>query len=94
MEIIRKKVNLKNVSRAEVRQSKKTKNKSILSSALALAGIGGGLLAIFFGFVFIIIHAILEHDTIFNQIGTFLTVISIPMILVGSIFLDKFGENK
>ena len=56
---------------------------------LALAGIGGGIIAIFIGFIFIIIHALLKGDTIFNEIGTVLMIAAIPMMFLGGHFLDK-----
>ena len=52
-------------------------------------GIFGGLSALFVGLVLVILHGIIPGDATLSRIGTVLLVIAIPMILIGSIFLDE-----
>jgi hypothetical protein len=36
-----------------------------------------------------VLHAILSADIVFNRAGTVLLIVAIPMILLGSIFVDE-----
>ena len=76
------------VSKAGSREGK------MLFAVLATFGIFGGISALFVGLVFVIIHGVLSGDTIFDKMGTGLLVVAIPMILIGSIFLDKIEEKN
>lgn len=66
----------------------------MLFAVLAILGIFGGISALFIGLVLVVIHGVLLGDTTFNQMGTGLLVVAIPMILIGSIFLDKIEEKN
>jgi hypothetical protein len=81
------KIRQRGVSKTEPRKSK------VVFVVLATFGIFGGISALFVGLVLAIIHSALSGDTIFDQMGTGLLIAGIPMILIGSIFLDKI-EGK
>lgn len=61
----------------------------LLCSALASVGIFGGISALFTGLVCVFLHVVVAGDKAFDSVGTVLLISSIPMILVGSIFLDE-----
>ncbi len=58
-------------------------------SVFAATGIFGGLSALFIGLVCVIVHGLVPGDAMFSSVGTVLLVVAIPMILIGSIFLDE-----
>ena len=66
----------------------------IVCSILASLGIFGGISSLFVGIVSVIIHSLVSGDTIFDRVGTILLIAAIPMILVGSIFLDEINGNS
>jgi len=63
-------------------------------SLLAVFGIFGGLSALFVGIVLVVIHGFMKSDAVFDRIGTDLLIAALPMILFGSIFVDKIPEKK
>jgi hypothetical protein len=65
-----------------------------LCSVLATTGLFGGISALFIGLVCVIIHALVNGDKAFNSVGTVLLISAIPMILVGSIFLDEIEKSN
>ncbi len=65
-----------------------------LCSVLATLGIFGGISALFSGLICVILHALISGDTAFDRVGTVLLISAIPMILVGSIFLDEIERRK
>lgn len=65
-----------------------------LCSVLATIGIFGGISALFSGLICVILHALISGDTAFDRVGTILLISAIPMILVGSIFLDEIEKRK
>lgn len=71
-----------------------TRMRSLVFSILAMFGIFGGISALFVGIVCVIVHGAVSHDVVLNQVGTGLLIVAIPMILVGSIFLDKIEGKK
>lgn len=73
---------------------RKTVLRPFPCSVLAATGIFGGLSALFIGLVCIVLHALIPGDVMFSRVGTVLLVVAIPMILVGSIFLDEIDKNK
>ncbi|MGB7200862.1 MAG: hypothetical protein WBD16_01195 [Pyrinomonadaceae bacterium] len=73
---------------------RKTLLTPFVCSILASIGIFGGMSALFAGIMCVVIHAVLLHDTIFDQVGTILLCAAIPMILVGSIFLDEIEGKR
>ncbi len=69
-------------------------NKQKRYSLIAFLGGFGGLLFIFTGFIFLVIHSIINADSIFDEIGTTLIFLSYPMLFIGGHFMDKATENK
>ena len=66
----------------------------MVCSILASLGIFGGISSLFVGIVSVAIHAVVSGDRIFDRVGTILLVIAIPMILIGSVFLDEIQGKK
>ncbi len=71
-----------------------TRMRPLIFSILAILGIFGGISALFVGIVCVIIHGAFSHDVVLNQVGTGLLIVAIPMILIGSIFLDEIEEKN
>ncbi len=63
-------------------------------SIIASAGIFGGISALFVGLVCVVVHGILVSDKAFDTVGTVLLIAAIPMILIGSVFLDEIETRK
>jgi len=95
-------INLKNTAMlnapAEPRRLRQAVRKVFLNpfvcSVGASLGIFGGLSALFIGLVTIVVHGLVPGDTVFNKVGTTLLICAIPMILMGSVFLDEIGKKK
>ena len=68
--------------------------RPMLCAICASVGIFGGLASIFVGLVCVLIHAAIADDLAFDRVGSVLLIIAIPMILIGSIFLDEINSNK
>lgn len=88
---------LAKTSLSEVRRRRaktNTRMRPLAFSILAMSGIFGGTSALFVGIVCVIVHGAVSHDVVLNQVGTGLLIVAIPMILVGSIFLDKIEGKK
>ncbi len=66
----------------------------ITFSILAAFGIFGGISSLFVGLVFVVLHGIIAGDRMFDRAGTGLLIVAIPMILIGSIFLDEIEGKK
>ena len=66
----------------------------LFCSVAASFGIFGGISALFVGLICVVIHSLLAGDKAFDSVGTVLLIAAIPMILVGSIFLDEIETNK
>ncbi len=66
----------------------------MVCSILAALGIFGGISSLFVGIVSVVIHGLVSGDTLFDRVGTFLLIVAIPMILIGSIFLDEIPGKK
>ena len=65
-----------------------------LCSILASFGIFGGIASLFVGIVSVILHGIVVGDRVFDRVGTILLIVAIPMILLGSVFLDGIEIKK
>lgn len=63
-------------------------------SILASLGIFGGISSLFVGLICVVIHSVVSGDRSFDQVGTVLLIVAIPMILGGSIFLDEIEGKK
>ena len=46
------------------------------------------------GIVLVVIHGFMKNDAVFDSIGTGLLIAALPMILIGSIFLDMINEKN
>jgi general stress protein CsbA len=66
----------------------------MLFSIFAAFGVFGGISALFVGIVFVVLHGVIAGDRIFDTLGTALLIAAIPMILIGSIFIDKIEEKE
>ena len=63
-------------------------------SVMASIGMFGGMSALFVGAMCVVFHGVLKQDVFFSQVGTILLIIAIPMILLGSVFLDEIDLKK
>jgi hypothetical protein len=72
--------------------------KSILNplvcSVGATLGIFGGVSSLVAGLVCILLHAFVAQDVIFDRAGTTFLILGIPMLLLGSVFLDEIETSK
>ncbi len=68
--------------------------RKMLFSAFAAFGVFGGISALFVGIVFVVLHSMVAGDRMFDMLGTGLLIAAIPMILIGSIFIDKIEEKN
>ncbi|MFN0279811.1 MAG: hypothetical protein ACKVRN_14625 [Pyrinomonadaceae bacterium] len=66
----------------------------LVCSILASLGIFGGISALVVGLFAVVIHGIFPADRIWDRVGTILLIVAIPMILVGSIFLDEIQIKR
>ena len=81
-------------TQSRLRRRSESQRKKLLYSILAAFGVFGGISSLFVGIVFVILHGIVSDDTIFDRVGTGLLIAAIPMILMGSIFIDKAGDSN
>lgn len=85
-------------SRVHTSRPKSQLRRTILSplfcSIAASFGIFGGISALIIGLLCVVIHSLLKFDRAFDTVGTVLLVAAIPMILIGSIFLDEINANR
>ena len=79
------------IARSEILRRKRL--RPAIYAVLASSGIFGGISALFIGLVFVVLHGLLSADIVFNRAGTVLLIVAIPMILLGSIFVDEI-EGK
>ena len=63
-------------------------------SILAAFGVFGGISSLFVGLVFVVLHVVIPGDRMFDRVGTGLLIVAIPMILIGSIFLDLIEQKN
>lgn len=61
----------------------------LICSVVASLGIFGGISALFAGIICVVLHSLTPGDTALDRAATFLLIIAIPMILVGTVFLDE-----
>ncbi|MEP6947003.1 MAG: hypothetical protein ABJA02_13870 [Acidobacteriota bacterium] len=66
----------------------------LVCSVMASIGMFGGISALFAGAMCVVFHGVLKQDILFSQVGTVLLIIAIPMILLGSVFLDEIDLRK
>jgi len=82
------------LERARQKYRRSARLRPTIFSILATLGIFGGISALFVGLVFVVIHGVLSGDVTFNRVGTGLLIVAIPMILIGSVFLDEIEVKK
>lgn len=73
--------------------TRRTLLRPLPCSIFAAAGIFGGISSLFVGLACIVIHAVIPTEMVFDRAGTFLLVVAIPMILIGSVFLDEIRRQ-
>jgi len=66
----------------------------VLCTISATLGIFGGISSLVGGLVCITIHLFVDQDVVFDRAGTTLLILGIPLLLLGSIFLDEIEPNK
>ncbi|MEO6050396.1 MAG: hypothetical protein ABIP78_03590 [Pyrinomonadaceae bacterium] len=66
----------------------------LFCSVLASFGIFGGISALFIGLICVVVHSLVAADKVFDSVGTILLKAAIPMILIGSVFLDEIPGKK
>ena len=67
--------------------------RRVTKVALAFACLFGGFASSGIGFVLLIFHEIF-NDSVLNSIGTVLMIVSIPLILLGSVFMDSVDGSR
>ena len=91
-------VEVKKVTLAGTLPVRRSIRKAVLtpfvSSVIASFGIFGGISSLFVGIVLVVLHSIVPGDRMFDRIGTGLLIVAIPMILIGSIFIDEIEGKK
>ena len=89
---------LKHVALPRAADSRSAIRRKLMSplvcAVLASFGVLGGVSALFVGIVSVVIHGIVPQEHVFNRVGTALLMVAIPMILIGSIFLDEIDQRK
>jgi len=66
----------------------------VVCSIAATLGIFGGASSLVAGLLCISIHLFIAQDVVFNRAGTTLLILGIPLLLLGSVFLDEIETNK
>lgn len=66
----------------------------VVCSIAAALGIFGGISSLVAGVMCIVIHSVVSGDRAFDQVGTTLLILGIPMLLLGSIFLDEIEVKE
>ena len=68
--------------------------KPLFCSIGALIGVFGGISILFAGLVCVIVHYAIAGDVVFDRVGTVFLIAAIPMLLIGSVFLDKASPSS
>lgn len=80
-------------ARTSVR-SGRTKLTPAACSIGATVGIFGGISSLIAGLICIAVHCVVPSDVVFASVGTKLLILGIPMLLVGSGFLDAIDKTR
>lgn len=67
---------------------------SVFCSVAATVCIFGGISSLIAGLFCIVVHGIVPGDSVFDHAGTVLLILGIPLLLIGSVFLDEIDINK
>lgn len=81
----------------EVQEQVKPETRSITTlmlSVFVFMFLGLGTVAPLVGLALIVIHSVIPEDRILADIGTVLMIVSIPMLLLGSHFMDLVDKRK
>ena len=70
------------------------KRRRAAFSATAVVLLSSGFIAPFLGLLFFILHSVLENGDVLSSVGTVFMIVSIPLMLCGSHFLDIFEKEK
>ncbi len=91
-------IEIKKTGTAKPVNPQKKLRKALLTSAvcstLAAFGIFGGISSLFVGLLCVVVHGFVSEDRAFDQVGTILLIIAIPLILTGSVFLDESNKKS
>jgi len=68
--------------------------KPLFCSIAALIGVFGGISILFAGLICVILHYAISGDSMFDRVGTIFLISAIPMLLIGSMFLDKASPSS
>ena len=79
--------------RVAPRQKRQLRIQPFVFAALSSLGVFGGISSLFVGLVFVLIHTIVPADRMFDRTGTGLLIAGIPLILIGSIFIDMIEKK-
>lgn len=66
----------------------------LVCSVLASLGVFGGISSLVAGCLSVVLHGIIPGDTLFGGAGTVLLILGIPLLLLGSVFLDEIDLKK
>lgn len=66
----------------------------LVCSIGASVGIFGGISSLVAGLLCVVLHVVAIGDQIFDRAGTVLLILGIPMLLLGSIFLDEIEVKQ
>ncbi len=69
-------------------------NARVMLSTAALVCFAGGFLAPLLGLFIIIVHTAVPGDKTLELVGTWLMIVSIPLLLLGSHLMDLFERNR
>jgi hypothetical protein len=67
--------------------------RPFVRSLAAAVGIFSGIAALFVGLVCVAVHVVLPHDAVFDRVGSILLICAIPLMFIGSLFLDDVPSS-
>ena len=82
----------------EAKRSKKLNNQTTQAENIYLIVAGIFMITGFFapllGIILVIVHAAVAEDVVFNRAATILFVVSIPLLFIGSHFMDIHRDRR
>lgn len=79
---------------AETAETKPGKGKRTAFRVLANTLMVLGFMAPVFGIVLFVVHSFVPEEEVLDDIGSVMIIVSIPLLLLGSHFLDKGDEVR
>lgn len=67
---------------------------SLVCSIGAALGIFGGIAFIVFGLLCVVIQWMIGRDTVLDNVGAFMLIVAIPMMMLGAAFMDEYEKKK